>query len=205
MGHLLPCAIDFKMNHPPIHLQWIGKLGMSIEPRHVISMEPRQPEVPVRQLSTATSSVWRILCTWKWFPYARSSNHAASVTATARLLPGSLPHPHAENAFETQHTFHIDLHVKVWHQLRIPPAAAAKIFPWPIARNHSGQRNTKPLAIRPCGRTAAESLSKSLAGKNDGSLVVNTSEIITPTANISMIFDTLSHSVAVIAVTSRLV
>ena len=23
MGHLLPCAIDFKTNHPPIHLQWI--------------------------------------------------------------------------------------------------------------------------------------------------------------------------------------
>ena len=26
MGHLLPCAIDFKTNHPPIHLQWIGIL-----------------------------------------------------------------------------------------------------------------------------------------------------------------------------------
>ena len=46
MGHLLPCAIDFKTNHPPIHLQWIGILGMATEPRHVISMGPCQPEVP---------------------------------------------------------------------------------------------------------------------------------------------------------------
>ena len=46
MGHLFPCAIDFKTNHPPIHLQWIGILGMATEPRHVISMGPRQPEVP---------------------------------------------------------------------------------------------------------------------------------------------------------------
>ena len=46
MGHLLPCAIDFKTNHPPIHLQWIGILGMATEPRHVISTRPRQPEVP---------------------------------------------------------------------------------------------------------------------------------------------------------------
>ena len=45
MGHLLPCAIDFKTNHSPIHLQWIGILGMATEPRHVISMGPRQPEV----------------------------------------------------------------------------------------------------------------------------------------------------------------
>ena len=45
MGHLLPCAIDFKTNHPPIYLQWIGILGMATEPRHVISMGPRQPEV----------------------------------------------------------------------------------------------------------------------------------------------------------------
>ena len=46
MGHLLPCAIDFKTNHSPIHLQWIEKLGIATEPRHVISMWPRQPEVP---------------------------------------------------------------------------------------------------------------------------------------------------------------
>ena len=46
MGHMLPCAIDFKTNHPPIHLQSIGILGMATEPRHVISMGPRQPEVP---------------------------------------------------------------------------------------------------------------------------------------------------------------
>ena len=39
--HLLPCAIDFKTNHPPIHLQWIGILGMSTESRHIISMGPR--------------------------------------------------------------------------------------------------------------------------------------------------------------------
>ena len=45
MGHLLPCAIDFKTNHPPIHLQWIVKLGIANEPRHVISMGPRQLEV----------------------------------------------------------------------------------------------------------------------------------------------------------------
>ena len=45
MGHLLPCAIDFKTNHPPIHLQWIGILGMATELRHVISMGPRQPTV----------------------------------------------------------------------------------------------------------------------------------------------------------------
>ena len=45
MGHLLPCAIDFKTNHPSIHLQWIVKLGIANEPRHVISMGPRQPEV----------------------------------------------------------------------------------------------------------------------------------------------------------------
>ena len=45
MGHLLPCAINFKTNHPPIHLQWIGILGMATEPRLVISMGPRQPEV----------------------------------------------------------------------------------------------------------------------------------------------------------------
>ena len=45
MGHLLPCAIDFKTNHPPIHLQWIVKLGIANEPRHVISMGPRLPEV----------------------------------------------------------------------------------------------------------------------------------------------------------------
>ena len=46
MGHLLPCAIDFKTNHPHIHLQWIGKLGIATQSRHVISMGPRQPEVP---------------------------------------------------------------------------------------------------------------------------------------------------------------
>ena len=45
MGHLLPCAIGVKTNHPPIHLQWIVILGMATEPRHVISMGPRQPEV----------------------------------------------------------------------------------------------------------------------------------------------------------------
>ena len=45
-GHLLPCAIDFKTNHPPIHLQWIGKLGIATEQSHVISMGPHQPEVP---------------------------------------------------------------------------------------------------------------------------------------------------------------
>ena len=62
MGHLLPCAIDFKTNHPPIHLQWIGILGMATEPRHVISMGPRQPEVPGEAiLSATTSSVWRTL------------------------------------------------------------------------------------------------------------------------------------------------
>ena len=58
MGHLLPCAIDFKTNHPPIHLQWIGILGMATESRHVISMGPLQTE----PLSAATSSVWRTLC-----------------------------------------------------------------------------------------------------------------------------------------------
>ena len=31
MGRLLPCAIDFKTNHPAIHLQWIGILGMATE------------------------------------------------------------------------------------------------------------------------------------------------------------------------------
>ena len=46
MGHLLPCAIDSKTNHPPIHLQWIGIHGMATGPGHVISMGPRQPEVP---------------------------------------------------------------------------------------------------------------------------------------------------------------
>ena len=45
IGHLLPCALDFKTNHPPIHLQWIGILGMATEPCHVISMGSRQPEV----------------------------------------------------------------------------------------------------------------------------------------------------------------
>ena len=40
MGHLLPCAIDFTTNHPPIHLQWIGKLGIATEPRHVIGASP---------------------------------------------------------------------------------------------------------------------------------------------------------------------
>ena len=46
MGHLLPCAIDSKTNHPPVYLQWIGKFVMSTEPHHVISIGPRQPEVP---------------------------------------------------------------------------------------------------------------------------------------------------------------
>ena len=45
MGHLLPCAIDFKTNHPPNHLQWIGILGKATEPRHVISTGSRQAEV----------------------------------------------------------------------------------------------------------------------------------------------------------------
>ena len=70
MGHLLPCAIDFKTNHPPIHLQWIGILGMATEPRHVISMGPRQPEVPGE--AATTSSVWRTLWSaaawWKFCP-----------------------------------------------------------------------------------------------------------------------------------------
>ena len=61
MGHLLPCAIDFKTNHPPTHLQWIGKFGIATEPRHVISMGPRQRKCSVRPLSAATSSVWRTL------------------------------------------------------------------------------------------------------------------------------------------------
>ena len=46
MGHLLPCAIDSKTNHPPVYLQWIGKFVISTEPHHVISIGPRQPEVP---------------------------------------------------------------------------------------------------------------------------------------------------------------
>ena len=46
MGHLLPCAIDSKTYHPPMHLQWIGTLGMAIESCHVISMGPRQTDVP---------------------------------------------------------------------------------------------------------------------------------------------------------------
>ena len=55
MGHLLPCAIDFKTNHPPIYLQWIGILSMSTEPRHVISMGPRQPEVPSEAIVCSAS------------------------------------------------------------------------------------------------------------------------------------------------------
>ena len=39
---------------------------------------------------------------------------------------------------------------------RIPPAAAAKIAPGPIAQNRRGHRNTKPLAIRRCGGTAVK-------------------------------------------------
>ena len=46
MGYLLPCAIDFETNHPTIYLQCIGILCMSNESRHVISMGPRQTEVP---------------------------------------------------------------------------------------------------------------------------------------------------------------
>ena len=67
IGNLLPCAIDFKTNHPLVHLQWIGKLGIATEPRHFISMGPRNWKWPVRPLSAATSSVWRTLmfqCTW---------------------------------------------------------------------------------------------------------------------------------------------
>ena len=45
MGHLLPCAIDFKTNHPSIHFQRIGILGMATEPHHVISMGHHQTEV----------------------------------------------------------------------------------------------------------------------------------------------------------------
>ena len=58
VGHLLPRAIDFKTNHPPIHLQWIGKLGIATEPRHVISMGLRQPEVPGEAI--VCSDIWRV-------------------------------------------------------------------------------------------------------------------------------------------------
>ena len=46
IGYLLPCATDFKTNHAPVYLQWIGIFDMSTEPHHVISMAPRQTEVP---------------------------------------------------------------------------------------------------------------------------------------------------------------
>ena len=61
MGHLLPCAIDFKTSHLPIHLQWIGILGMATEPCHVISMGPHQPEVSGEAIVCSDISV---ACEW---------------------------------------------------------------------------------------------------------------------------------------------
>ena len=46
MGHFHLFGIGYKTNHPPIYLQWIWIFGLSTEPRHVISMGPRQPDVP---------------------------------------------------------------------------------------------------------------------------------------------------------------
>ena len=43
MGHLLPCAVDFKPNWHPYICNTFGK---STNPRHVISIGPRLPEVP---------------------------------------------------------------------------------------------------------------------------------------------------------------
>ena len=44
-GHLCQCAIDLKTNLPTVYLQWICNIHMSTEPRHVISMGPRLPEI----------------------------------------------------------------------------------------------------------------------------------------------------------------
>ena len=43
MGPLLPCALVFKPNRQPYIC---SAFGMSADPRHVISIGPRQPEVP---------------------------------------------------------------------------------------------------------------------------------------------------------------
>ena len=43
MGHLLPCAIDFKTNHPPVYLQWIGIFGLgyldTLRDHHLTQMQ----------------------------------------------------------------------------------------------------------------------------------------------------------------------
>ena len=70
------------------------------------------------------------------------------------------------------HTLHFDLYLKLYHPLQIPPTAATKIVPGAIAQNCRGCRNTKPLAIRPCGGAAVESCWKVLTDKNGGSCAV---------------------------------
>ena len=55
IGHLLPCAIDFKTNHPPIHLQWIGKLGTQLSRTMLFQWGLAIRKSPVRSLSAATS------------------------------------------------------------------------------------------------------------------------------------------------------
>ena len=59
MGHLLPCAIVYQRNHPPIHLQWVGILSRAMLFQWGLAN-------PVRQLSVAPASVWKTILSRKY-------------------------------------------------------------------------------------------------------------------------------------------
>ena len=91
IGHLLPCAIDFKTNHPPTYLQWFGIPGMSTESHHVISMGPRQPEVS----GAASASAWRTL--WPVSPFNSISRKLIACQADGHSHRGSYMDPHFQH------------------------------------------------------------------------------------------------------------
>ena len=61
MGHLLPCAIDFKTNTHPYFCSGLGNLALQLSRAMLFQWGLANRKSPVRPLSAATSSVWRTL------------------------------------------------------------------------------------------------------------------------------------------------
>ena len=59
MGHLLPCTIDFKTNHPPTTFAMVWDTWHGNWAAMLFQLGLANRKSPVRPLSAATSSVWR--------------------------------------------------------------------------------------------------------------------------------------------------
>ena len=60
MGYLLPCAIDFKTNHPPIYLQ-LGYFAYQLSRVMLFQWGHAKRKSLVRPFFAASASVWRTL------------------------------------------------------------------------------------------------------------------------------------------------